>query len=89
MKRISAWAAIPIAPTVIGSIYGMNFDTMPELHWAGRYPAPLGADGGCFLYSVACFQTGKVAVRMRGLRSSLKVMCAVRSQHLSRWQSAS
>lgn len=42
MKRISAWAAILVSPTVIGSIYGMNFDEMPELHWDWAYPASLG-----------------------------------------------
>lgn len=42
MKRISAWAAILVVPTVIGSIYGMNFDNMPELHWVYGYPASLG-----------------------------------------------
>lgn len=41
MKRISGWAAILVAPTIIGSIYGMNFDNMPELHWAFGYPAAL------------------------------------------------
>ncbi|WP_237212378.1 magnesium and cobalt transport protein CorA [Rothia nasimurium] len=41
MKRISAWAAILVVPTVIGSIYGMNFDVMPELHWTFGYPASL------------------------------------------------
>ena len=41
MKRISGWAAILVAPTIIGSIYGMNFDDMPELHWAFGYPAAL------------------------------------------------
>ena len=41
MKKISGWAAILFAPTLIGSIYGMNFDTMPELHWAFGYPAAL------------------------------------------------
>jgi len=38
VKRISAWAAILFAPTLIGTIYGMNFTHMPELHWAGGYP---------------------------------------------------
>ena len=33
VKRISAWAAIFFAPTLIGTIYGMNFEHMPELHW--------------------------------------------------------
>jgi magnesium transporter len=41
VKRISAWAAILFAPTLIASIYGMNFDQMPELHWALGYPFAL------------------------------------------------
>ena len=42
-KKISAWAAILFAPTLIGTIYGMNFDTMPELHWTYGYPAAVAA----------------------------------------------
>jgi magnesium transporter len=38
VKKISAWAAILFAPTLIGTVYGMNFDYMPELHWALGYP---------------------------------------------------
>jgi magnesium transporter len=38
VKRISSWAAILFAPTLIASIYGMNFDHMPELHWTLGYP---------------------------------------------------
>lgn len=34
-------AAIIVTPTLIGSIYGMNFDQMPELHWHYGYPASL------------------------------------------------
>jgi magnesium transporter len=41
VKRISAWAAILFAPTVVGGIYGMNFDRMPELHWVWGYPFAL------------------------------------------------
>lgn len=41
MKKISGWAAIGLAPTVIGAIYGMNFDVMPELHWKLGYPFAL------------------------------------------------
>ena len=41
VKRISAWAAILFAPTLIGTIYGMNFDHMPELHWRFGYPLAL------------------------------------------------
>jgi magnesium transporter len=42
IKKISAWAAILFAPTLIGTIYGMNFDHMPELHWYLGYPFALG-----------------------------------------------
>ncbi|TKV28433.1 magnesium/cobalt transporter CorA [Arthrobacter sp. NamB2] len=41
VKRISSWAAILFAPTLIASIYGMNFDVMPELHWTFGYPFAL------------------------------------------------
>ena len=42
VKRISSWAAILFAPTLVGTIYGMNFDHMPELHWLYGYPLALG-----------------------------------------------
>ncbi len=32
VKRISAWAAILFAPTLIGTVYGMNFRDMPGLN---------------------------------------------------------
>ena len=41
IKRISSWAAILFAPTLVGTIYGMNFDHIPELHWLGGYPFAL------------------------------------------------
>jgi magnesium transporter len=41
VKKISAWAAILFAPTLIGTVYGMNFDHMPELHWLLGYPFAL------------------------------------------------
>ena len=41
VKKISAWAAILFAPTLVGTVYGMNFDHMPELHWAVGYPFAL------------------------------------------------
>ena len=41
VKKISAWAAILFAPTLIGTIYGMNFDYMPELGWPLGYPFAL------------------------------------------------
>jgi magnesium transporter len=38
VKRISSWAAILFAPTLVGTIYGMNFVHMPELDWPLGYP---------------------------------------------------
>lgn len=41
VKKISAWAAILFAPTLVGTVYGMNFDSMPELDWQLGYPFAL------------------------------------------------
>jgi magnesium transporter len=38
VKKISAWAAILFAPTLVGTVYGMNFEVMPELGWDLGYP---------------------------------------------------
>jgi magnesium transporter len=38
IKFFSVVAVIFMPPTLIASIYGMNFDVMPELHWHGGYP---------------------------------------------------
>ncbi|MFD6416575.1 magnesium and cobalt transport protein CorA [Streptomyces sp. NPDC060194] len=38
IKKISSWAAILFAPTLVGTIYGMNFTHMPELTWPLGYP---------------------------------------------------
>jgi magnesium transporter len=42
MRKISAWAAIILAPTLIAGLYGMNFRHMPELKWRFGYPLALG-----------------------------------------------
>jgi magnesium transporter len=41
VKRISAWAAILFAPTLVGTVYGMNFEYMPEQKWTLGYPFAL------------------------------------------------
>jgi magnesium transporter len=41
VKQISGWAAIIAVPTLIASIYGMNFEHMPELGWRIGYPLVL------------------------------------------------
>ena len=38
MRKISAAVAVGAVPTVVGAIYGMNFEHMPELEWTFGYP---------------------------------------------------
>ncbi|MEP6480645.1 MAG: magnesium and cobalt transport protein CorA [Rhodoglobus sp.] len=54
VKKISGWAAILFAPTLIAGIYGMNFHVMPELSWQFGYPFALGLMlvSGTILYFV-------------------------------------
>ncbi len=40
VKKISAWAAILFAPTLVGTVYGMNLQ-MPESDWQFGYPFAL------------------------------------------------
>lgn len=42
VKKISGWAAIIFAPSLVGTIYGMNFQNMPELNWRFGYLVALG-----------------------------------------------
>jgi magnesium transporter len=41
VKKISAIAGIIAVPTFIASVYGMNFDNIPELHWHYGYAIAL------------------------------------------------
>ena len=41
-KRLAAWASIFAVSTALAGIWGMNFETMPELKWRYGYPAALG-----------------------------------------------
>lgn len=43
IKIFSVAAAAFLPPTLIASIYGMNFETMPELDWTLGYPLALAA----------------------------------------------
>jgi magnesium transporter len=43
VKKISAWAAVIAVPTFIASVYGMNFQYMPELNERAGYPLALAA----------------------------------------------
>jgi len=41
IKFFSVVAVVFMPPTLIASIYGMNFDVLPELHWKAGYPMAL------------------------------------------------
>lgn len=48
VRRLAGWGAILAIPTVVFSLYGMNFRHMPELAWGYSYPATVG------VVAVAC-----------------------------------
>ncbi len=52
MRKISAWVAVAVVPTLIAGIFGMNFDRMPGLDSAWGFPAVVGIMGvvAGFLY---------------------------------------
>jgi magnesium transporter len=43
IKFFSVVAVVFMPPTLVASIYGMNFDVMPELHWVFGYPVAVVA----------------------------------------------
>jgi magnesium transporter len=42
IKLFSVMAVVLMPPTLIASVYGMNFRIMPELQWEHGYPMALG-----------------------------------------------
>ncbi|WP_454848371.1 magnesium transporter CorA family protein [Rhizobium binxianense] len=42
IKIFSIASVVFLPPTLVASIYGMNFEFMPELHWVAGYPTSLG-----------------------------------------------
>jgi magnesium transporter len=42
VKKLAGWGAILVIPTVIFSMYGMNFESMPEIHSPYGYPLSIG-----------------------------------------------
>jgi len=42
VKRLAGWGAILAVPTVVFSLYGMNFNFMPELKFHYAYPMVIG-----------------------------------------------
>jgi magnesium transporter len=56
VRKISAWAAIIAVPTFIASVYGMNFEHMPELDSPIGYPLALAVMAACVLALLAFFR---------------------------------
>src|SRR3954454_18297247 len=69
VKRISAIAGVIAVPTFIASVYGMNFDHMPELHWRFGYPLAILVMMFCVAVLVAYFR------RIDWLSSVLRCAC--------------
>lgn len=50
VKRLAGWGAILAVPTMVFSLYGMNFEFMPELKWKWSYPVIMaGIAVGCIV----------------------------------------
>jgi len=49
VQKLAGWGAILAVPTLVFSLYGMNFKVMPELAWSWGYPLALALTGAvCF-----------------------------------------
>jgi magnesium transporter len=43
VQKLAGWGALFAVPTLVFSLYGMNFRNMPELDWPWGYPLTLAA----------------------------------------------
>ena len=58
-KRLASYAALVAVPTLIAGVYGMNFQSMPELGWVYGYPLTLGVMTAIDLYLFYRFRKAK------------------------------
>ena len=65
VRAISAWAAIIAVPTFLASIWGMNFEHMPELAQTWGYPAALGLMAVAVARALPLLQADRVALSGR------------------------
>lgn len=59
IKIFTVVNVIFLPPTLIASMYGMNFDFMPELHWTWGYPFSLALMVVCTLFILLIFKIKK------------------------------
>lgn len=50
LQKLAGWGAILAIPTVVFSLYGMNFRNMPELDWPFGYPLLLALTAAASLW---------------------------------------
>ena len=80
IKIFSVASVALLPPTLIASIYGMNFKAMPELDWHLGYPYAIGADGRVGRGAVHLLsQEGLAALDGRALTRAVAV-------HLEIWR---
>ena len=84
VKKVSGWAAILFAPTLVGTIYGMNFDYMPELHWVLRLSDGARAHGDDELHALQGLQAQGLAVAtgLWTVSEPFGIVCAMRIDEL-------
>jgi len=59
VQKLAGWGAILAIPTLVFSLYGMNFKTMPELEWEYGYPVALLAISSACLFLYIRFKHSK------------------------------
>ena len=80
IKIFSIAAGVFLPPTLIASIYGMNFALMPELRWPYGYPLAWRADAGVGGRAVLVLQAARLALAARRLaRVGAPVRCRTRA----------
>ena len=72
IKIFSVAAVVFLPPTLIASIYGMNFQHMPELDWWFGYPIALVLDGARGGPALCLFQAARAGCNL-GLRYRLRL----------------
>ncbi len=66
IKLFSVMAVVLMPPTLIASVYGMNFKVMPELEWVHGYPMAL-----VMMLIAAIVRTGSSSGRSGSDRAAL------------------
>ena len=63
IKVLTVVSVVGIPPTLVASIYGMNFKFMPELDWAFGYPFGLALIGLSAILPLLLFKNSAVGYR--------------------------